>query len=96
MRPSPKNHFDTLEMVSKISMGENVLLVDDFITRGATTLGAASRLILEFPILKLWTFSSLAFGDIPMQTSYDLRTPSDCQNNPASIIVARVVIRRPM
>ena len=45
-RPRPLDHYESLEVPAPVSLLgiERVVLVDDVITRGATLLGAASRL----------------------------------------------------
>jgi len=44
-RPSVRRHFETMEFINQIGFAPPILLVDDVVTRGATLLGAAARLI---------------------------------------------------
>jgi len=43
-RPLPQEHYESMEVQKPLSEPSNILLIDDIITRGATLLGAASRL----------------------------------------------------
>jgi len=48
-RPNAHRHFETLEVAeAQLPLSvERITLVDDFVTRGATLLGAASRLFVD-------------------------------------------------
>jgi len=48
-RPRPIEHFNSLKILPTIHHPENILLVDDIITRGSTFLGCASFLKKHFP-----------------------------------------------
>jgi hypothetical protein len=48
-RPLAAVHYSSLEVKNILSEPEEILLIDDVITRGATLLGAASRLTEAFP-----------------------------------------------
>jgi predicted amidophosphoribosyltransferase len=48
-RPKAATHFESLAVEAALARPTRLLLVDDFITRGATLLGAASRLQVAFP-----------------------------------------------
>jgi predicted amidophosphoribosyltransferase len=43
-RPLPQEHYESMEIQKTLSEPSDILLIDDIITRGATLLGAASRL----------------------------------------------------
>jgi adenine/guanine phosphoribosyltransferase-like PRPP-binding protein len=43
-RPDAQTHFETIEVSELPLVGERITLVDDFVTKGNTLLGAASRL----------------------------------------------------
>ena len=47
-RPSPQEHYDSLALVLPIH-ADNVILVDDVITRGSTALGVAWRVLEAMP-----------------------------------------------
>jgi len=44
MRPNAAKHYETIGIRSGLSPPDEILLVDDVVTRGATFLGAANRL----------------------------------------------------
>jgi len=49
-RPKPLHHFETLAIQERISQPpDEILLVDDIVTRGATMWGAANRLAEAYP-----------------------------------------------
>jgi predicted amidophosphoribosyltransferase len=59
-RPKPKEHIDTISVQSQISEQPNeILLVDDIVTRGATLLGAANRLAEAFPKARIRGFAAM-------------------------------------
>jgi adenine/guanine phosphoribosyltransferase-like PRPP-binding protein len=43
-RPRAKEHFDTITMEQSLIKPQRIVLIDDFVTRGSTFLGAASRM----------------------------------------------------
>ncbi len=61
-RPKPKDHFETISVQGRISQPppNEILLVDDIITRGATLLGAANRLAQVFPTTRIRAFGAVA------------------------------------
>lgn len=56
-RPSPEVHFQSFELNSNIPSGNNIVLVDDFLTRGSTFIGAASKILSVFPNINVQAFS---------------------------------------
>ncbi len=58
-RPLPKEHFDSLAVEETLFIPERILLVDDVVTRGATLLGAASRLAATFPRAEIRAFAAM-------------------------------------
>ncbi len=48
-RPSVAQHYDSFSVQGSLSEPNEILLIDDVVTRGATLLGAANRLIEAFP-----------------------------------------------
>jgi len=49
-RPKPLRHFETIAIQERISQPpDEILLVDDIVTRGATMWGAANRLAEAYP-----------------------------------------------
>jgi glutamine phosphoribosylpyrophosphate amidotransferase len=67
-RPRAADHFHSLEMARSLLPPRRILLVDDFVTRGATLIGAASRVQEVFPGVEVRAFPlvrSITDGDIP-------------------------------
>ena len=60
-RPKPKDHFASLSVQRRISgpAPQQILLVDDIITRGSTLLGAANRLADAFPSARIRAFGAM-------------------------------------
>jgi len=56
-RPSAREHFDSLEVTDFGFSGRDIVIVDDVITRGAMLLGAASRLALILPGIRIRGFA---------------------------------------
>lgn len=48
-RPRVATHFESLAVEETLARPTRLLLIDDFITRGATLLGAASRVQVAYP-----------------------------------------------
>jgi predicted amidophosphoribosyltransferase len=58
-RPSVKDHYDSFSVQGSLSEPEDILLIDDVITRGATLLGCANRLISVFPKCRIHAFAAI-------------------------------------
>ena len=56
-RPKAKEHYDSMRVDAPLVTPATILLVDDVVTRGATLLGAASRLAETFPKATIRTFA---------------------------------------
>jgi hypothetical protein len=56
-RPTPREHYDTMTVRTLLDPPENIVLVDDVITRGATFAGAAARLSEAFPHAQIRAFA---------------------------------------
>jgi len=66
-RPTTLQHFDSMD-VDGLVTDQPVVLVDDVITRGATMLGAASRLRASSVTLEIFGFAAartISKGDVP-------------------------------
>ena len=48
-RPNALTHYKTIRATGNLVAGERITLVDDFVTKGNTLLGAASRLAEVYP-----------------------------------------------
>jgi predicted amidophosphoribosyltransferase len=58
-RPLPQDHYDSMQVQKPLSEPSDILLIDDVITRGATLLGAASRLADAFPNAHIRAFAAM-------------------------------------
>jgi len=60
-RPTPAEQFETIGVQGRISdpPPDELLLVDDIVTRGATLLGAANRLAEAFPDARIRAFAAM-------------------------------------
>ncbi len=57
MRPKPAEHYESIGVQAGLSPPDEILLIDDVVTRGATLLGAANRLVDAFPQTRIRAFS---------------------------------------
>ena len=58
-RPKAQEHFETMGVIQTITEPKKVLLMDDVITRGATVMGAANRLVDSYPNLQVQAFAAM-------------------------------------
>ncbi len=58
-RPTAVQHFESLQVQELLSKPKAILLVDDVVTRGATLLGAANRLVESYPDAQIAAFVAL-------------------------------------
>jgi hypothetical protein len=66
-RPRAQEHYDSLTVRTGLAGIARVLLVDDFVTRGATLIGAASRVCADHGGLAVKAFAlvrSMTEGDV--------------------------------
>ena len=56
-RPRARYHFDSMAIEQSLLRPTRILLIDDFITRGATLIGAASRIQVELPGVEIQGFA---------------------------------------
>ncbi|MCW4002679.1 MAG: hypothetical protein NWE95_02035 [Candidatus Bathyarchaeota archaeon] len=47
-RPTAQQHYESISVQSSLIKPENIVLIDDIVTRGATLVGCANRLIEAF------------------------------------------------
>lgn len=59
MRPTTAKHYETIGIRAGLSPPDEILLVDDIVTRGATLLGAANRLTDAFPNTRIRAFAAI-------------------------------------
>jgi len=58
-RPKPSDHYETIGVHLQLEPMQRIVLVDDVITRGATMLGAASRLAEAYPEAEIRAFAMI-------------------------------------
>lgn len=58
-RPNAAKHYETIRATADLAATERVTIVDDFLTKGNTLLGAATRLAEVYPRAKLAAFASV-------------------------------------
>ncbi len=58
-RPKVQEHYDTMAVQKELSEPDEILLIDDFITRGSTFIGAANRLRDAFPNANIRAFAGI-------------------------------------
>jgi adenine/guanine phosphoribosyltransferase-like PRPP-binding protein len=56
-RPSARRHYETIQAHAELLTTPRLTLVDDFVTKGNTLLGGASRLAETFPAMRLAAFA---------------------------------------
>ncbi len=58
-RPIAAQHYESMSVQGSLSKSDEILLVDDVVTRGATLLGAANRLADAFPQSNIRAFAAM-------------------------------------
>jgi len=58
-RPTPTEHFESLAVQGNLESTENVVIVDDIVTRGHTMIGAANKLLEAFPSARIHAFAAM-------------------------------------
>ena len=58
-RPLPSDHYGSLSVEKSLTMSNKVVLIDDVITRGATLIAAANKLIDAYPGIKILSFAAI-------------------------------------
>lgn len=58
-RPTAKQHYDSLIVQGALSKPDEIVIIDDVITRGATLLGCANRLADAFPECRIRAFAAM-------------------------------------
>lgn len=75
-RMSPADHVDSLVFEGGLELGGRVLLVDDFVTRGATLLAAASLIRHQRPDIELAAFALVRGSDSQLSAMADMLSPA--------------------
>ena len=90
-RPLPIEHDDSLQVDARLLPAARIVLVDDIVTRGATLLGAASRLAESYPSTPIVGFAAMrAISDArdfrsvvdPVRGTITLRPQGDTLRRP--------------
>ncbi len=58
-RPMVTEHFESMAVRGSLAPPQEVMLVDDIVTRGATLFGAAERLLEAFPNVHIRAFAAM-------------------------------------
>lgn len=58
-RPTAAQHYESMSVQGSLSKPDEILLVDDVVTRGANLLGAANRLADAFPQSHIRAFAAM-------------------------------------
>lgn len=58
-RSTAAQHYESLQVQAILTNPTSILLIDDVVTRGATVLGAASRLAQTYPLARISAFIAL-------------------------------------
>ena len=58
-RPTPAEHYESMGVRGRLSKPDEIVLVNDIVTRGATLLGAANRLADVFPHTRIRAFAAM-------------------------------------
>jgi len=58
-RPTAAEHYESMGVQRRLSKPDEIVLVDDIVTRGATLLGAANRLADVFPQTRIRAFAAM-------------------------------------
>lgn len=58
-RPSPTEHFQSIAVQGNLESTQEIVLVDDIVTRGHTMIGAANRLLEVFPSSRIRAFAAM-------------------------------------
>jgi predicted amidophosphoribosyltransferase len=66
-RPTPQEQYDTMGVQKALTDPEEILIIDDIITRGATLMGAANRLFDVYPKAKIRAFAAMRAMSPPFQ-----------------------------
>jgi hypothetical protein len=65
-RPTPTQHYDSIAIQGDLSAPNDIVLVDDIVTRGSTIMGAANRLLDAFPSARIGAFAAIRTISSPL------------------------------
>jgi len=58
-RPKPHEHYNSMSVQKELSEPDEILLIDDIITKGSTLLGAANKLADAYPKANIRAFTAM-------------------------------------
>ena len=58
-RPKAHEHYNSMSVQKELSEPDEILLIDDFITKGATFIGAANKLADAYPTANIRAFAGI-------------------------------------
>jgi predicted amidophosphoribosyltransferase len=58
-RPTAEKHYESITVQGILSKPDEIVLIDDIVTRGATLLGCANRLTDAFPQCRIRAFAAM-------------------------------------
>ena len=58
-RPTAEQHYESISVQSSLCKPDEIVLIDDVVTRGATLLGSANRLAEAFPDSHIRAFAAM-------------------------------------
>lgn len=64
-RPKALEHYESMEVQKIFPEPTEILIIDDIVTRGATILGGASRLMEAFPKARIRAFAAMRIISLP-------------------------------
>jgi len=59
LRPTAYDHYDSMIVQSSLTDPKEIVLIDDIVTRGATFIGAANRLVDLYPDASIKAFAAM-------------------------------------
>lgn len=59
LRPTPKEHYDSIIVQGSLSEPSEIVLIDDIVTRGSTILESANRLFDLYPQAHIQAFTAM-------------------------------------
>jgi len=76
-RPTAQQHYESLTVQGALSKPEDIVIVDDIVTRGATLLGCANRLADAFPRCRITAFAAMRTISNPNEFQTYTRQPKE-------------------
>lgn len=74
-RPTTKTHYSSFGLESRLVPPQSVLLVDDLVTKGATLVGGAARVLERFPSIEIRAFAIARVQDVEFENTSEMFAP---------------------